>query len=120
MRDDEDKPVAYDAYEIMADTYAAKVETKVYNAYIERPTTLSLLPDVKDKHVLDAGCGPGIYSEWLVKHGATVVAVDASPKMIEHARKRLGKKIKIHLANLEQPLEFIEDNHFELRITLQL
>ncbi|MHA2235811.1 MAG: class I SAM-dependent methyltransferase [Candidatus Thorarchaeota archaeon] len=114
MRDDENQPIAYDAYETMADTYAATVETKVYNAFIERPTTLSLLPAVNNKHVLDAGCGPGIYSEWLVKHGATVVAVDASPKMVEHARKKLGKKVKIHLANLEKPLEFLDDDFFDI------
>jgi 2-polyprenyl-3-methyl-5-hydroxy-6-metoxy-1,4-benzoquinol methylase len=49
--------------------------------------TLSLLPDVNSRRVLDAGCGPGFYSEWLIEHGAEVVAVDAGLKMIELAKK---------------------------------
>lgn len=64
-----DKHIAFDAYEKLADAYAAMVDTKPHNAYLERPATLSLLPNVKGKRVLDAGCGPGVYSEWLVKHG---------------------------------------------------
>jgi SAM-dependent methyltransferase len=114
VKEDKDKPVAYDAYETMADSYAELVDEKTYNAYIERPTTLSLLPDVKGKHALDAGCGPGFYSEWLVNHGATVVALDASPKMVGHAKKRLGENVPIHLANLEKPLTFLDDCSFDV------
>jgi SAM-dependent methyltransferase len=117
VKEENDKPIAYEAYEAMADSYASQIDTKIYNAYIERPTTQSLLPDVKGKHVLDAGCGPGIYSEWLIKNGATVVAVDSSPKMIEYTRKRLGNVAPIHQANLERPLDFLEDGSFDLVVS---
>jgi hypothetical protein len=43
------EPIAYDAYEKLADAYADIIETKPHNAYLERPATLSLLPDVKGK-----------------------------------------------------------------------
>lgn len=115
--DDDDRPVALDAYETIAEAYAARIDTKEYNSLIERPTTLSLLPDVSGMYVLDAGCGPGVYSEWLVNHGATVVALDASPKMVELARKRLGTKVEIHRANLERPLTFLNDAFFDLVIS---
>lgn len=59
-------PVA-DMYDALAEAYAARADTKPHNAYYERPATLSLLPDVVGKRVLDAGCGPGIYTEWLVR-----------------------------------------------------
>jgi 2-polyprenyl-3-methyl-5-hydroxy-6-metoxy-1,4-benzoquinol methylase len=36
---------------------------------------LALLPEVDAKDVLDAGCGPGWYSDQLTRHGARVVAV---------------------------------------------
>jgi SAM-dependent methyltransferase len=114
MKKDEDKPIAFDAYETMADAYADLIDTKDYNAYIERPTTLSLLPEVKGLHVLDAGCGPGVYSNWLIQNGASVVALDASPKMVEFARKRLGESVEIHLANLDKPLTFLDDDSFDL------
>jgi ubiquinone/menaquinone biosynthesis C-methylase UbiE len=61
-----DKPIALDAYETLAAAYAAVIDTKRHNAYYERPATLSLMPEVKGKRVLDAGCGTGVYSEWLI------------------------------------------------------
>jgi hypothetical protein len=57
------KRLAVEAYEELAKPSAAPVDTKPHNAYYERPATLSLLPDVAGLNVLDAGCGPGAYSE---------------------------------------------------------
>jgi ubiquinone/menaquinone biosynthesis C-methylase UbiE len=104
-----DKPLAFDAYEQLADAYAARVDTKDYNAHYERPAMLSLMPDVRDLHVLDAACGPGRYAEWLVDHGADVIAVDVSPRMLANARRRLGTRARIERADLNQPLTFIAD-----------
>jgi SAM-dependent methyltransferase len=109
-----DKPVAFDAYETLAESYAAVIETKPHNAFCERPATLSLLPDVKNRRVLDAGCGPGIYSEWLIKHGAEVVAVDASLKMVELAKQRLGGAAEVRQADLSKPLDFLGDSSFDV------
>ncbi len=83
------EPIAQQAYDLLAEAYAAQVATKLHNAYYERPATLSLLPDVQGKRVLDAGCGPGIYSELLLDRGAEVVALDANATMIRLAQQRL-------------------------------
>jgi|SRR2546423_1115566 len=109
-----DKPVALDAYEILAEAYASVVDTKPHNAYYERPATLSLLPEVKGKRVLDAACGPGVYSEWLLSRGAEVVAVDASPKMVELARQRLGATSDVRQADLSKPLNFLDSSSFDI------
>ena len=108
------EPIALDAYERLADVYAARVDTKPHNAYYERPATLSLLPDVEGKHVLDAGCGPGVYTEWLVNHGATVVALDVSPRMVHLARSRLAGRAEVLRADLGEPLGFLQDESFDL------
>lgn len=107
-------PLAFDAYEALAEAYAAAVDTKPHNAYYERPATLSLLPEVTNKKVLDAGCGPGVYSAWLVENGAEVIAVDASGKMVELARRRLGDAVQIHQADLGKRLDFLESSYFDL------
>ncbi len=114
MVKDKKEPVALEAYESLANEYAARIEAAPYNAYIERPAMLSLLPNVKGKHVLDAGCGSGFYSEILLNRGAIVTAIDVSPKMIHHARQRLGKRATIRLANLEEPLDFLADNSVDI------
>src|SRR5262249_13512973 len=43
------------------------------------------------RRILDAGCGNGRYSRFLLKHAdpdALVTAFDLSPKMLDRARKR--------------------------------
>jgi SAM-dependent methyltransferase len=114
---DADKPLALDAYEALADSYAKWAETKAHNAYYERPAMLALLPDVAGLRVLDAGCGPGVYAEWLLDHGADVVCVDASPKMVAHSRDRVGTRAEVILADLGKPLDFLEDAGFDLVIS---
>lgn len=109
-----DKPIAFDAYETLAEAYAAAVDTKPHNAYYERPATLSLMPEVKGKRVLDAGCGPGVYSEWLIESGAKVVAIDASPKMVELAKLRLGSTTDVRRADLSKPLTFLDSSSFDV------
>jgi ubiquinone/menaquinone biosynthesis C-methylase UbiE len=109
-----DRPIALEAYEQLADGYAARVDTKAHNAYYERPAMLSMLPDVEGLQVLDAACGPGRYAEWLVEHGAEVTAFDVSPRMLMHARQRLGLRARIEQADLNQPLAFLEDESVDL------
>ncbi len=111
-----DPPLAQDAYNQLADDYAARIDTKGHNAYYDRPAVLSLLPDVAGKRVLDAGCGPGAYAEWLLDHGAQVVAIDANTKMLAHARARTEDRAEFHLANLNAPLDFLAAASFDLVI----
>jgi SAM-dependent methyltransferase len=108
------KPIAQDAYDALAESYGARIETKPHNAYYERPATLSLLPDVRGRRVLDAGCGPGVYAEHLLDRGAEVVAFDANERMVRLTRERLGDRAQVFQADLEQPLDFLADAAFDL------
>lgn len=112
-----EKPIALEAYEALAEAYAAVVETKPHNALYERPATLSLLPEINGKRILDAGCGPGLYSALFIEGGASVVSVDASPKMIELAKQRLGKSEDVWLADLSEPLDFLETESFDIVVS---
>ena len=113
------KPLAYHAYQKLAEAYAAKVDTKAHNAYYERPAMLSLLGDIDGKRVLDAGCGPGVYAEELVKRGAVVDSCDMSERMLELAGRRLisqlaNDKVRLHQLDLEKPLDMFGDEKFDL------
>lgn len=110
----QEPPIALAAYESLAEQYAARVDTKPHNALYERPATISLLPPVEGKRVLDAGCGPGAYSEWLLEHGAEVVGLDVSPSMIHFARQRLGEGVVLHQADLNAPLDFLPSASFDI------
>jgi SAM-dependent methyltransferase len=112
-----DPPIALDAYERLAAAYAARVETKAHNAFYDRPAVISLLPPVAGQRVLDAGCGPGVYSEWLIERGAEVVGIDVSPKMVQLAERRLQGRARILEADLGQPLDFLESASFDLIVS---
>ncbi|HEX6042494.1 class I SAM-dependent methyltransferase [Longimicrobium sp.] len=97
-----------DTYDPVADRYAQGADTAPYNAHYERPAMLTLLPDAAGAHVLDAGCGDGWYAQQLMARGARVTAVDASARMVEHARRRLGPDADVRVADLAQPLDFAD------------
>lgn len=59
-----------------------------YNILLEQPAMKKLLPDLKDKSVLDLGCGFGINCMDFVNAGAkSVTGVDISENMLSIARK---------------------------------
>jgi trans-aconitate 2-methyltransferase len=65
---------------------------------------LERLPLRGDELVLDAGCGSGRVTEMLVERlpRGRVIAVDASPSMVDAARERLGDRVDVRVMDLEQ------------------
>jgi 2-polyprenyl-3-methyl-5-hydroxy-6-metoxy-1,4-benzoquinol methylase len=57
-------------YDVMASSYEQHAADSPYNAHYDRPAVLELAGDVAGMRVLDAGCGPGLYSEQLLARGA--------------------------------------------------
>jgi len=108
------KLISLEAYEDLSDHYFNFVDNKPYNAFYERPGTLSLLPDVKEKSVLDAGCAAGYYTSELIKRGAFVTSLDFSPSMLKMTKKRVGEGAKLFLADLNKPLNMFKDESFDI------
>lgn len=64
-----------------------------------RDTLLSDLPaDMSGLRVLDAGCGPGQFTEVLAERGAEVFAIDISPSLIGIAEQRLPQRLRPRVA----------------------
>ncbi|WP_200797525.1 class I SAM-dependent methyltransferase [Streptoalloteichus hindustanus] len=93
-------------YDSFAEAYSAENETSLLNAYYERPATLELAGDVRGRRILDAGCGSGPLFQALRERGAAVTGVDASPRMLELARRRLGAEADLRVVDLADPLPF--------------
>jgi magnesium-protoporphyrin O-methyltransferase len=73
-----------------------------------RALMLSRLPqDLRGARVLDAGCGTGAMTEELAKRGATVVAADISPKLVQIAQDRmpvgLRPQVTFHAGDMTDP-----------------
>jgi len=74
-------------YDKLGDNFfKVRTEKMIFNEYIEMPAVLSLLKDIKNKRILDLGCGPGIYAKILKKRKAEVYGIDISKREIEIAR----------------------------------
>jgi trans-aconitate 2-methyltransferase len=59
---------------------------------------LSRLP--RTETVLDAGCGSGRVTAMLLDHCEHLIAVDAAPSMVAHARETLGDRATVSQQNL--------------------
>lgn len=113
MNDDTPKK----SFENISNRYAERVDSKAIHVYYERPNLLALLPDdIKDLNILDLGCGSGWYSEYLAHAGANVTALDASPTLVEMTKQRVKGNAKVYLADLEQPLDFLVNQKFDIII----
>jgi SAM-dependent methyltransferase len=99
----------------MAADYVAHVEANPYTAYYEAPGLRALLPPLDGLRVLDAGCGGGRTSAWLVEQGAGVVGIDTSEELLRLARDRLPSATFVH-GDLAEPLPF-EDGSFDVVVS---
>ncbi|ANN17740.1 methyltransferase [Amycolatopsis orientalis] len=93
-------------YDTFAEAYAAENESSLVNAYYTRPAILDLAGEVSGRRILDAGCGAGPLFEALRDRGALMTGFDASTKMVELARKRLGPDADLRVADLAEPLPY--------------
>lgn len=59
-----------------------------FNDLIETPIIMGMMPDLKDKRILDIGCGMGQHAKQYSDMGAlSVLGVDISEKMLAFARE---------------------------------
>lgn len=82
----------------------------------EWETLQKLLPDFKDKRVLDLGCGFGWHCQYAIEHGAkAVTGVDISEKMLMVARQKTENRI----CYIQMPIEDIsfDENSFDTVIS---
>lgn len=106
-----------EAYDLAADNFLftrteGKEITGFQNREIEQPTMFKLVPkNLKNKKLLDIGCGPGIHLKEYIKRGAEGFGVDISKEMIKLAKKYCPEgNFKVSsIYNLE-----FEDNSFDI------
>ena len=73
------------------------------------PELARLLGAIRGRRVLDAGCGEGRYSRYLKEHGARVVGIDGSEKLLTYARER-DPDIDFQMADLLDRLDFANES----------
>lgn len=83
------------------------------NNLFEIPTLFSMLPDLKNKRILDLGCGFGEHCKRFIECGAKrVVGIDISEKILEVARNENSDPniIYINMLDTEGIFIFSQEN----------
>lgn len=95
-------------YDLYADSYEKDYE---YLNSFENDVLYKFLGNLKDKEVLDVGCGTGRLIKFMSERGAQVSGTDVSEGMLEIARKNFPDLsfVKAEAENLPY-----EDNSFDL------
>ena len=63
--------------------------------------------------MLDAGCGTGFHTKWLVEQGADVLGADVSEEMLSHAVEAVSDRAEFEQANLGESLDFASGRSFD-------
>ena len=63
------------------------------------PTVLRLLEPGKGEQILDVGAGQGVLAPFITRAGAVYTGVDASPRLLDIARRHHGKSSRFMLAD---------------------
>ncbi len=76
----------------------------------------ALMPDMKDKKVLDLGCGFGWHCRVCHEQGArSVIGVDISEKMLEKAREKTKDP---SISYIQMPIEDIDFKKSEFDVVI--
>lgn len=91
-----------------------------YGPFLKRnEEEIKLLPNLKNKKVLDLGCGEGESLEYLYKKGALEIwGIDISEERIKKARKRFPSfKNNFYVSPMENEID-IPNNYFDYIISI--
>jgi len=88
-----DRSVGGTSWEKSADWYDGIIGERGSELYREVviPRALDLLQPKRGEHVLDLGCGQGVFSRAISECGALVTGIDASSTLIQKARTYQGR-----------------------------
>lgn len=79
----------YDNNKFFQQYQAIRARENNYNNLLEQPNFFTLIPPLKDKVVLDIGCGMGDFTAYCISQGAKhVTGIDISFNMIANAKER--------------------------------
>ena len=93
-------------------------EGDFYRKHVLNPALFSLIGNLINKHVLDAGSGEGYLSRMLAQKRAIVTAVEPAEGLINHAIKREQKE-KLGITYIKADLSkwFEKKNYFDIVVS---
>ncbi len=82
-------PTSWDRVAIWYDGWVGDRGSR-YHQGLAIPAALELLDPRPEEEILDIGAGQGVLAPYVTRQGARYTGVDASPRLVEAARRRHG------------------------------
>ncbi len=105
------------SWDAIADSFFGVTALPIYGCFCPTEDELGLFPDLKDKRILDIGCGSGHSLKWCGDNGAKELwGIDLSTKQIENAAEFL-KENNYSPRLFNSPMELnpgIPENYFDV------
>ncbi len=103
-------------YDSIAERYLEHCERPdSWNNRYERPYMLSHLQDMDGKNVLDLGSGSGFYTEYALKNGANVTAIDISRTLADRlAQRNSSPGLRVICADMLEAIVGLERDSFDV------
>ncbi|MFH1533229.1 MAG: class I SAM-dependent methyltransferase [Pseudomonadota bacterium] len=86
-----------------------------YHAFLDRMEIETAAPHIRDREILEAGCGTGLVLEGLARLARRAVGVDVSGGMLEKARDRGLEVVKGSVTDLP-----FEDDSFDAVVSFKV
>ena len=103
-------------YNLFSEQFKGYRNKSITDQVLGYGNVLALMGELKDKKVLDYGCGEGDFSLQLALKGGIVLGADASEAMVELANKKIEKTVADHLSFVvvkNNELKLLADNSFD-------
>lgn len=100
-----DHPMSY------IDLHAEKND--LFKKKFDTPAFVSMLGNIKNKKILDLGCGNGDLCKVLWQHGGAVIGLDGGENMLKEAKKNFSECFYILCDLMTNPIPFPVD-YFDL------
>lgn len=103
-------------YESFADQFDSKMNMYDTNKRLQVFYGELLTEDIRNKKLLDAGCGTGWFSKGAVERGAIVTSMDLGENLLAEVKKKCESE-RIVGSILEMPFP---DNHFDFVVSSEV
>jgi ubiquinone/menaquinone biosynthesis C-methylase UbiE len=91
-----------ETYDALAPAYDLLTAGHDHAAWAARLEELARRAGLSGRRLLDVGCGTGSSALPMLAQGYEVVGVDVSPGMLERAREKLGRDVRLELADMRR------------------
>lgn len=100
------RPAASTSWDALAHWYDGWVgeSGSEHHQKVAIPTVLRLLAPGPSERILDIGAGQGVLAPYVARAGAQYTGIDASPRLVEMARRRHGKDGRFLVADARKLL----------------